>query len=281
MIELRAGFCVIAEPVRIPNSARWFASDDGRSAIRWNPEILQTSCVLVKKGRHFVAVRFSDVSVFSSYISPNLLVVDYLEFLEELSDVIHDLGGRLIFCGDYNAKSVLWGSPATDVRGDYVERWAAANDLRLANVGNSPTCVRPQGTSIVDLTWVSSQAVDMISDWTVREDLESMSDHEYITFMVGVSASRRIANGPDRSLSKMDRKAFALSLEWACSEDAPGDAFRPGNWHSGSATLWRRPATHRLQGTEEETEENGLLVGRLYRRVEGRVYSCQKALEEW
>lgn len=53
-----------------------------------------------------------------------------------------------------------------------------------------------------------------------------MSDHEYITFVVGFSAVRRVANGPDRrwNLSKMDREMFDLSLDWACFDDVPEDA---------------------------------------------------------
>lgn len=120
----------------------------------------------------------------SSYVSPSLPITDFLGFLEELSGVIRALDGKVILCEDYNAKSTLWGSPTTDTRGDAVEKWAAANDLRIVNVGSAPTCVRPRGSSIIDLTWVSPRAIGLVGDWLVREDVETLSDHAYITFSV-------------------------------------------------------------------------------------------------
>lgn len=135
MIELKAGLCVIAEPIKIPNnSAYWFGSDDGKAAIRWNPETLQGPCTLAKRGRHFVSIRCRDVYIVSSYISPSLPIADFIEFLEELSEAIRALDGKVILCGDYNSKSTLWDSPTTNARGNEVKRWAAANDLRLVNV---------------------------------------------------------------------------------------------------------------------------------------------------
>lgn len=218
MLELQIGLCAIAELVRIPKSIQRFSSEDGWSAIRWNPEVLRGSCIMAKRGQRFVAVKCCDVFIISSYVSPNLTIAEFLEFLEELSDSVHDLDGKIIMCGDYNAKSVLWGSPITDTRGEHIERWAAANDFCLANIGNSPTCVRPEGNSIIDLTWMSPRAVGMIDGWTVREDLETMSDHKYIVFTIGTPLMRPSNNGSLRrwDLSKMDKIAFSLSLEWAC-----------------------------------------------------------------
>src|SRR5580765_6197647 len=72
MIDLQAGLCVVAEPVRIPDSPHWFGSDDGRAAIRYSPDILRRSCLPVRRGRHFVAVKCDDITVISSYVSPNL-----------------------------------------------------------------------------------------------------------------------------------------------------------------------------------------------------------------
>ncbi|KMQ92618.1 reverse transcriptase [Lasius niger] len=229
MIELKVGLCVISEPIRIPNTVVWFGSDDGKAAIRWNPEILRSPCTLAERGRHFVAIRCRDLYVVSCYVSPSLLMADFLEFLEELSGAIRALDGKIIICGDFNSKSSHWGSPITDIRGDEVERWAAANDLRILNVGNVPTCVRPQGSSIIDLTWVSPRVIELVDDWMVREDLETLSDHSYITFSVGFPSVRSTSGGGTGrrwNLSKIDMAAFDLSLTWACYDDSLGeDAF--------------------------------------------------------
>ncbi|KMQ89040.1 reverse transcriptase [Lasius niger] len=159
---------------------------------------------------------------------------DFREFLEELSGAVRALSGKIILCGDFNSKSSHWGSPITNNRGDEVERWVAANDLRIANVGNAPTCVRPQGSSIIDLTWVSLQAIGLIGDWSVREDVETLSDHSYITFSVGFSPARSTDSGGTGrrwNLSRMDMAAFDLSLVWACYDDSLGDdAFSAGEF---------------------------------------------------
>ncbi|KMQ90130.1 reverse transcriptase [Lasius niger] len=229
MIELKVGLCVISEPIRIPNTVFWFGSDDGKAAIRWNPEILRSPCTLAGRGRHFVAIRCRDFYVVSCYVSLSLPMADFLEFLEELSGAIRALDGKIILCGDFNSKSSHWGSPITDIRGDEVERWAAANDLRIANVGSVPTCVRPQGSSIINLTWVSPRAIGLVDDWSVREDVETLSDHSYITFSVGFPLVRSTSGGRTGrrwNLSKMDMTAFDLSLTWACYDDSLGeDAF--------------------------------------------------------
>lgn len=211
MIDLKIGLCVISEPIRIPNTVFWF----GKAAINWNPEILRDPCTLAGKGRHFVAIRCRDFCVVSCYVSPSLPMADFLGFLEELSGAIRALSGKIILCGDFNSKSSHWGSRVTDNRGDEVERWAAANDLRTVNVDSVPTCVRPQGSSIIDLTWVSPPAIGLVGDWSVREDVETLSDHSYITFFVGSSSIRSLNGGGMRrrwGLSKMDMAAFGLSL---------------------------------------------------------------------
>lgn len=223
MSELGVGICTIAEPVRIPASVTWFGCDNGTAAVRWNPDVLPWPCIPVKRGLQFAVVRCGDVHVVSCYASPSLPVRGFLDFLESLSEVILDLGGKIILCGDYNAWSTLWGSSFTNTRGEEVERWAAAHDLRLVNVGTVPTCVRPQGSSVVDLTWATPSVIGSIDGWTVREDLETLSDHIYISFSVGVRSLRPSRStcevGRRWNLSKMDKEAFDLSLEWACSDE--------------------------------------------------------------
>ncbi|KMQ87266.1 reverse transcriptase [Lasius niger] len=94
MIEVRAGICVIAEPVRIPSTIYWFGSEDGRAAIRWDSEILQRTCILAKRGQHYVTVRCGDVYLTSCYVSPNINVHRFQDFLEELSNSICKLDGK-------------------------------------------------------------------------------------------------------------------------------------------------------------------------------------------
>lgn len=185
ILDLQVGLCVVAEP--IPESIHWFRSEDSRAAIRWSPEVLSDICTLVKKGQHYVIVKCRDFLILSCYIPPNVSLEVFSDFLDEISEALEDLDNRIILCGDFNSKSTLWGSPVTDTRGEHVEEWASVHDLRLMNIGNVPTCVRHQGSSIVDLTWASPSMTSRVSEWVVREDLESLSDHVYITFKIGGS----------------------------------------------------------------------------------------------
>jgi len=80
-------------------------------------------------------------------------------------------------------------------RGIRLIKWAERNNLVLKNSGDSPTCVRPQGTSVVDLTWTTPNMVNRITNWTVEESYLSLSDHNYITFTIKGKTGR----GPECS----------------------------------------------------------------------------------
>jgi len=61
----------------------------------------------------------------------------------------------VFLAGDFNAHSALWGSRRGNRRGGIVKDWTAQLGLVLLNRGLVSTCVRPQGESIVDLTWAT------------------------------------------------------------------------------------------------------------------------------
>lgn len=86
------------------------------------------------------AVSFAQLVIVSGYISPNSTREEFLEYLDELDEIIDRMREHpMLIGGDFNSKSTLWGSNRTDGRGALVEEWAAQNDLRLINVGNEPT----------------------------------------------------------------------------------------------------------------------------------------------
>ncbi|KMQ88118.1 reverse transcriptase [Lasius niger] len=91
----------------------------------------------MQRGHYSVAVRCGNIQLISCYISPNVPIEEYFEFLNELGDIVQSLNGRRKICGDYNAKSALWGSPNTDRRGALFQEWAAENEFRLANISIS------------------------------------------------------------------------------------------------------------------------------------------------
>lgn len=58
--------------------------------------------------------------------------------------------------------------------------WATSLGLVCLNDGRASTCIRPNGESIVDLTWASPLAADRVGNWKVLTNVESLSDHAYI-----------------------------------------------------------------------------------------------------
>ncbi|KMQ89977.1 reverse transcriptase [Lasius niger] len=139
------------------------------------------------------------------YFDPNLI---------KLKCRLLSRGDRFVAaqCGPY-----LFISAVTNQRGLQVVRWAAERDLRIVNVGDTPTCVRPQGSSIVDLTWSSPDLLPLIGNWQVNEDKEWLSDHVCISFNI---CKDRPSLPPIRGLNrrwnlrKFDRDFFKATLIW-------------------------------------------------------------------
>ena len=76
--------------------------------------------------------------------------------------------------------SKSWGNKSNDGRGRVVLQLAAELNLVILNDGKVPTFSKGTANSFIDLTLVSSELAKDIKDWRVLEDLESLSDHNYI-----------------------------------------------------------------------------------------------------
>lgn len=215
---MKAGACLVSEPPSIPDSADWFGSGDGLAAIYFNNTSPDRRGKLIKRAKNFVIAEWGDIFLISVYISPNADHSEFLIFLDDLSSEVRHIGRRTLVGGDFNSKSILWGCKKTDARGTLVEEWAAECDMRLINEGRSPTCVRPQGTSIIDLTWGSADLNGEIRNWRVENDVESLSDHQYILMELGEGSqsdrSKKISYYPRWSWSKCDWDVYCAAMCW-------------------------------------------------------------------
>ncbi|XP_047027165.1 uncharacterized protein LOC124635331 [Helicoverpa zea] len=133
---------------------------------------------------------------------------DFLEVLVRVASGV--VQHRVLVLGDFNAKSLIWGNPATNARGREVEAWAVSSVLSLLNRGTVHTCVRQQGGSIVDLAFASPSLAACIVDWRV-ELVETLSDHRYVRFDVSIPGFQGAQEGrshfPRWALSRLDREA--------------------------------------------------------------------------
>lgn len=91
-------------------------------------------------------------------------LAQYSTRLEEMEESMRRLPQTvpIMVAGDFNAKSPVWGSPRQNRRGEVLIEWAAVLGLCVLNMGSRSTCVRPQGESIVDLTWVTPSAARLV-----------------------------------------------------------------------------------------------------------------------
>lgn len=175
----------LSDPTGIIAHLRWATDPLNSVAITWRNGSNYAPANQTDVGDGFVAIDWGCLSVVGIYLPPSLSFNDYENRLVDVAACIRRrLPRPVIITGDFNAKSVMWGSPRTDRRGAALELWASQLGLCLTNTGSSSTCVRPQGRSIVDITWSILNAVSLIKDWCVVTDTETLSDHRYIGMRV-------------------------------------------------------------------------------------------------
>ncbi|XP_072750498.1 uncharacterized protein [Anoplolepis gracilipes] len=163
LAERGCGLGIAAEPYRIPEHPSWVGDELGSVAITWRADApASLPAKLVAKGKGGMGV------------------------------------GRVVVSGDFNAKSMTWGSPRTDRRGVAVEEWAATLDLRLLNEGGISTCIRERGESVVDLTWASLATLNRVLGWRVATEIETLSDHRYIVYGLMVTPEQVLQSTAER-----------------------------------------------------------------------------------
>ncbi|KMQ88053.1 reverse transcriptase, partial [Lasius niger] len=217
-----AGLLLLSEPAPIMSSENWYVSRDKKAAIYCYFDFLGLRCCLAMRGDRFVATHCGPYLVISTYISPNIGMREYNSYLDELSDALSSRVDKIILAGDFNAKASLWGSQVTNGKGLLLTRWAAKRDLRIVNIGHRPTCVRPQGSSIIDLTWASPDLLSRIEDWRVREEMESLSDYLFISFEIRTGRPRLPPVGSSQrrwNWKKFDRDFFRAVMIWKGCEE--------------------------------------------------------------
>jgi len=150
-------------------------------------------------------VRWGTICVIGVYLPPSLSLAQFEDELGEVEEAVRSgLPGPVLVMGDFNSKSRSWGCRYGDRRGEVLRDWAGSLGLTLLNEGSVPTCVRPQGESIVDLTWASPAALRRVGGWRVAAELETLSDHRYIE--LGLAAPR-----PPTGADVMEERRWSLT----------------------------------------------------------------------
>lgn len=94
----------------------------------------------------------------------------------QLEEIWKDLEGRVIWCGDFNAHSTLWGDK-DDVNGDVLEGFIEEEELVCLNDGSGTRIDVYRGTeSAIDLTFGTRNVADKC-EWEVLRGNTVGSDH--------------------------------------------------------------------------------------------------------
>lgn len=178
--ERRVDIAIVSEPNRhMISRGAWLIDENCNVAIKnFNKKlrILKNG-----NGKGYVWIEMRDIVVYGCYISPNVPLEHFTEFLGHLRDSMLQQTKGIVVGGDFNAKSHLWGSPQEDQRGNILSEWLGERNLVLQNLQDKPTFIRGDTKSWIDVTFTTANAAARITGWKVSDE-ENLSDHQNIYF---------------------------------------------------------------------------------------------------
>jgi len=106
----------------------------------------------------------------------------------QLESILEKWRGKIIWCGDFNAHSKVWGEKE-DFNGEILEEILDEKELVCLNDGSGTRINLSKGIeTAIDLTLVSQSLVG-ISSWEVNKESTIGSDHFPIYIEIGIERS--------------------------------------------------------------------------------------------
>lgn len=139
--------------------------------------------------------------------------------INSLNAISEQVQCKVIWCGDFNSHSTLWGAKSTDANGRIVEEFLEINRLVCINDGSGTRydCNRNTESSI-DLTLVSSEVAG-ITDWEVSRKVSMGSDHFPIVIKIGMEVVKEVEKGVPRwRLDKANWELFQVLIQDKCNK---------------------------------------------------------------
>jgi exonuclease III len=159
----------------------WYCDKTIRAAIVNRNDIPIDEIGDAQNGFSWITVR--KTRIYACYISTNVSIREYKDWLTRLELSIRSASGDVIVAGDFNAKHRAWGSTANDNKGESLFEFANALGLIVCNQGNKPTWQRGDSESHIDVTMASANLAARVTNWRVLEEY-SHSDHSYIEYNI-------------------------------------------------------------------------------------------------
>ncbi|CAK1594228.1 unnamed protein product [Parnassius mnemosyne] len=118
------------------------------------------------------------------------------EDTRKITRIVHDMATEnVILTGDFNARSLWWGSRAEDKRGLLLSEMIAELDMNVLNQGSESTFYQYRGgklySSIVDVTCCTSAILHKMERWRVDPNFVTLSDHRAIQFQMKVKTDKQ------------------------------------------------------------------------------------------
>nr|CAI5838231.1 unnamed protein product [Callosobruchus analis] len=157
----------------------------------------------VRSEEGYVCIYLKNFCMFCCYSSPNMPIDTFEKQINTIMVDSKNVTLESINLEDLNVKSPQWGAPVADARGNYFTEWLATLDMIVLNTGLTPTFVRGDCHSYIDVTCSTQKIAKQIKDWQVLDE-ESLSDHRLIYFEIDIGS---------RSKTKWKRKK--ARIDWA------------------------------------------------------------------
>ena len=161
-----------------------------------------------------IATSHSVVSLFSVYIpktSNNNSQFPPTQILEPL------VGAHLssaIIAGDLNSNSILWNSPKTCPRGEWIEEFALTNNLIVANDASTmPTFSSSTGSSFIDAALLSESLFRNQTSWEILPQDEFGSDHRGAIFSINIAGSPPATKERNDWIKSVDKDTYRNKLQ--------------------------------------------------------------------
>lgn len=172
-LEEEMALAVISEPcrARLPRDHEsWHISKKETMAIFVNNMGLTATSRMITNGDDYVLIKWGKIYIMGIYLPPSYSKKKYEQVMDEIENKIRPLNAKPIaVMGDINARSATWGDKRTNIKGRILENVMETMGMVTVNRGKDATCIRENGSSIVDVTWASPTAKRLITKWKIHK----------------------------------------------------------------------------------------------------------------
>lgn len=180
--------------VGFPSICDIFAHDDNpRAAIIIHNSRIKVVPLAVNKDDIILSIHWNEVDflVYCTYCPPSTPISDKITDLENVL-VKYD-NHKIIICGDFNAKSELWGENKMDSRGHELINLILKYNIHILNDPHSkPTYCSTIGNSWIDII-MSINCGNWLSGFEVMDNI-STSEHNLIEFNITINSLNKRRN---------------------------------------------------------------------------------------